>query len=461
MKTIFKNIYIKCQYDYLYNFSQKMVDYTLSSYEEALRTYDLNVEDLKYRSSKEMEDLVEVFNRTQKDVQNDPFLSLSEKSRTLRKRQEWFDKIKKEKEKQLKMDLEVETKNRENFIAQNWWFDYYCFTFLNEISKLKSEKLWEVDQELVKKQEELARLQAEIESKQQEFDALKWELDSIQSVTLHEAFFEFDVMPRIKKVEVDLKALVEEHKDDYDFSQDFVGRTIRCLIKECKKQKGLLNYEWWKLKLSFDTVDNWTKWQTAALKAEVLNILKNWGFVISKMKTGKSDLKEKNADINATLMSISFKRREDLWTNELYWKEVLLHLDKNDIQWRVDVFKGLWFSFANEWAFIRQVETARWEWVDLVEDIDRWIQLYLVKSGAIEPRMSDDKKQYFKISLDCRQRNPRILMTMDPSEWMKILCVAPHVDYDNILRGQTKNYFQSWKWDWIKKWKQWRKTWRA
>jgi hypothetical protein len=68
-------------------------------------------------------------------------------------------------------------------------------------------------------------------------------LDSIQSVTLHEAFFEFDVMPRIKKVEVDLKALVEEHKDDYDFSQDFVGRTIRCLIKECKKQKGLLNYE--------------------------------------------------------------------------------------------------------------------------------------------------------------------------------------------------------------------------
>jgi hypothetical protein len=68
-------------------------------------------------------------------------------------------------------------------------------------------------------------------------------LKSIQSSTLHEAFFEFDVMPRIKKVEEKLEALVKKHKNDYTFPQDFVSRTIRCLTKECKKQKGLLNYE--------------------------------------------------------------------------------------------------------------------------------------------------------------------------------------------------------------------------
>jgi hypothetical protein len=89
----------------------------------------------------------------------------------------------------------------------------------------------------------LARLQAEIKSKQQEVSDLKSDLNSIQSGTLHEAFFEFDVMPRIKKVEVELEKLVDEHKSDYALSQDFVGRTIRCLTKECKKQKGLLNYE--------------------------------------------------------------------------------------------------------------------------------------------------------------------------------------------------------------------------
>lgn len=438
-----------------------MVDYTLSSYEEALKTYDQNIENLKSSSSKEIEDLSEVFCRTQKNVQDDQFLSSSEKSRVLKKRQEWFDKLKKEKEKQLKLDLDTEFKNKENFKTQNWWFDYHCFVTLNEINKIKEEKLWEISQDLAKKQEELARLQAEIESKQQEVDELKWSLNSIQSGTLHEAFFEFDVMPKIKEVEVELMKLVDAHKGDYALSQDFVGRTIRCLTKECKKQNWLLNYEWWKLQLSFDTVENWMKWESDALKRDLFNILTDWGFLISKMKTQKSDLREENADINATLVSISSKRRESVLPNELYWREILLYLDKNDIQWRMNIFKGLWFSFADERAFIKQVETARWEWVNLIEDIDKWLQLYLVKPGGIESRTSDDKKAYFKISLDCKQRNPRILMTMDPDEWMKILCVAPHVDYDNILRGQTKNYFQTWKWNWIKKWKQWRKTWRA
>lgn len=436
-----------------------MVDYTLSSYKEALNSYDSKIESLRDSSSKEIADLTELFDKTQRDVENDQFLSLSEKSRLLRKRQEWFDKIKKEKGKQLKIDLDVENENRENFMAQNWWFDYHCFTFLNEISKSKSERISEINQELAKKQEELARLQAEIKSKQQEVDGLKWDLESIQSSTLHEAFFEFDVMPRIKKVEANLKTFVEENKDDYVFSQDFVGRIIRYLTKECKKQNGLLNYEWWKLQLSFDTVENRTKWESVALKWEVINILVDSGFEISKMKTQKSDLRDENIGNGINLMS--YKRRESVLPNKLYLGEILLNLDKNDIQWRVNIFKELWFSFANEWAFIKQVETARSEWVDLIEDIDRWLQMYIVKPGGIEPRTSDDKKVYLKISLDCRQRNPRILMKMDPNVWMTILCVAPHVDYDNILRGQTKNYFQTWKWNWIKKWKQWRKTWRA
>jgi hypothetical protein len=50
-------------------------------------------------------------------------------------------------------------------------------------------------------------------------------------------------MPRIRKVEEKLNVLVEKHKKDLALSQDFVSRTIRCLTKECKKQKGLLNYE--------------------------------------------------------------------------------------------------------------------------------------------------------------------------------------------------------------------------
>jgi prefoldin subunit 5 len=65
-----------------------MVDYTLTSYEEALKTYDKNIEDLKGHSSKEIDDLVEVFNKTQKDLQDDQFLSLSEKEYVLEKRQE-------------------------------------------------------------------------------------------------------------------------------------------------------------------------------------------------------------------------------------------------------------------------------------------------------------------------------------------------------------------------------------
>ena len=438
-----------------------MVDYTLSSYEEALKTYDQNIEDLKNRSSKEVQDLAEVFYRTQKDVQNDPFLPLSEKSRVLKKRQKRFDSLKKEKEEQLESDLDAELKNKEKFVTQNWWFDYHCFVTLSEISKLKERELGEISRELEKKQEELARLQAELESKQKEVDDLKLDLNTIQTGTLHETFFQLDVMPRIKKVELALKAL--DGQNDYNLSKDFVSRTIRCLIKECKKQRGELNYDWWKLELSFDTVENWVKWEDLELKGKLINILTDEGFIVSKMKAINPDLSKLNVTTSRIALMPKFNRK---WENNfggmpLYVKERLLILDKDDIKWRVDIFKQLSFCFADESAFIRQVETARSEWVDLIEDIDKRLNQYVNKLWNIELRTSDDKKQYFKIPLECNQRNARILMEMDQDGVMRILCVAPHVDYDNILRWQTKNYFQTWKGNWTKKWKQWRKTWRA
>lgn len=438
-----------------------MVDYTLSSYEEALKTYDQNVENLKYTSSNEIENLTEVFHRTQKDVENDPFLSLSEKSRMLKKRQEGFDKLKKEKEKKLEMDVNSEVKNKEDFLAQDWWFHYHCFKTLSEISKLKEVELCEVSKELEKKQEELARLQAELEAKQKEADDLKLDLNTIQTGTLHETFFQLDVMPRIKKVESALKVL--EGQNEYNLSKDFVNRTIRCLTKECKKQNGELNYEWWKLELSFDTVENWIKWEDLEVKGKLISILTDGGFVVTKMEAIKPDLSELNVTLSKTSLMPRFNRK---WENEfgnmpLYVRERLLILDKDDIQWRIDIFKQLSFSFANEPAFIKQVEMARSEWVNLIEDIDKWLNQYVNKLWNIELRTSDDKKQYFKIPLDCNQRNARILMEMGQNGVMRILCVAPHVDYDNILRWQTKNYFQTWKWNWTKRWKQWRKTWRA
>jgi len=444
-------------------FSKVMTDYTLSSYEEALKIYDQNAENLKDRYSKEIEELEDVFNKTQEDVKNDQFLLWTERARMLRKRKEWFIKIQKEKEKQLKADLDAENEHKDEFVLQNGWFDYHCFVILTEISKAKEEKLWEVNQELVKKQEELARLKAEIEAKEQEANDLKWDLASIQTETLHEAFFEFDVMPRIKKVESDLTTLVEENKNDYAFPEGFVSRTVRCLTKECKKQKESLNYEWWQLKLSFNTVERRTEWESSKLKDRVISILRDWGFLVEKMEIKKPDLKAENMDID--ISSITFtpiiRIHDNDVPNKQYLKDRLSHLEKDDIQWRMEIFKQLLFSFANESAFIKQVETARSEWVDLIEDIDRWLQVYIDTRGGISPRTSDDKREFLKISLGCNLKNPRILMTMDPIEWMKILCVAPHIDYDNILRGQTTNYFQTWKWDWTKKWKQWRKTWRA
>ncbi|MBO7094816.1 hypothetical protein J6V86_01180 [bacterium] len=52
-----------------------MIEYTLSSYEEALKVYDQNAQSLRDRFSKEIEDLTEVFNRTQSEVEGDQFLS--------------------------------------------------------------------------------------------------------------------------------------------------------------------------------------------------------------------------------------------------------------------------------------------------------------------------------------------------------------------------------------------------
>lgn len=440
-----------------------MEKYTLSSYEEALKTYDQNVENLKKRHSNEIEELTKDFDKRKQCDESDQFLSSGEKNRLLKKRQEWFDRIKKEKERALKVDLATEDEHKKDFIAQNWWFDYHCFTTLREISKAKEDRLWEIDDEIARKQEELARLQAEIEQRQQEASNLKWDIESIQTGTLHETFFNFDVIPRVKKVESALEQLVEEHKNDYEFPQDFVSRTVRCLNKECRKQDKAWNYEWWKLQLSFDTVQNRTKWESNEISEKVASILSDCWFEVVRMSLTKPDL----SGINVSTSNGRISPRLNMRVNEhnfdaQYLRVKLLALNENDIQWRMDIFKQLSFSFADESVFIKQVEAARSEWVNLLVDIDKWLQQYINKPWGIEPRISDDKKEYFKISLDCNQRNVRILMTFDHEEKiMKILCVAPHVDYDNILRGQTQNYFQTWKWNWTKKWKQWRKTWRA
>lgn len=441
-----------------------MADYTLSLYEEALKVYDQNAWDIKCCFDKELEDLTDLFNKWQEDTEKDQFLSLSEKKRMLKKRQEWFDRLRKERENQLQADLQVEREKKEEFKSQNWWFDYHCFVTINELNKLKEAELWELNQELIRKQEELARLQKEIKAKQQEVDNVQNDLNAIKTGTLHDVFFELDVMPRIKNVELALKALVLDHNDEYDFPQDFVDRTIRCLIKESKKEKEDLNYEDWKLKLSFNTVENRTKWESQNLKDKVISILTDWWFIVSKSAGYKPKFQVQNKEIptfSTVWTSIYARKSEHEWVNKQYLKEKLTLLDKTDIRWRIDIFKQLSFSFANESAFIKQVETASAEWVDLIEDIDRWLQQYMVKPFGIEPRIADDKKEYYKISLDCKQRNPRMLMVMVPSVWLNILCVAPHIDYDNILRWQTTNYFQTWKWDWTKRWKQWRKTWRA
>ena len=440
-----------------------MEKYTLSSYEEALKTYDQNVENLKKRHSNEIEELTKDFDKRKQCDESDQFLSSGEKNRLLKKRQEWFDRIKKEKERALKVDLATEDEHKKDFIAQNWWFDYHCFTTLREISKAKEDRLWEIDDEIARKQEELARLQAEIEQRQQEASNLKWDIESIQTGTLHETFFNFDVIPRVKKVESALEQLVEEHKNDYEFPQDFVSRTVRCLNKECRKQDKAWNYEWWKLQLSFDTVQNRTKWESNEISEKVASILSDCWFEVVRMSLTKPDL----SGINVSTSNGRISPRLNMRVNEhnfdaQYLRVKLLALNENDIQWRMDIFKQLSFSFADESVFIKQVEAARSEWVNLLVDIDKWLQQYINKLWGIEPRTSDDKKEYYKISLDCNQRNVRILMRFDYEEMtMKILCVAPHVDYDNILRGQTQNYFQIWKWNWTKKWKQWRKTWRA
>ena len=57
-----------------------MADYTLSSYEEALKVYDQNAWDIKCRFDKELEDLTDLFNKWQEDTEKDQFLSLSEKN---------------------------------------------------------------------------------------------------------------------------------------------------------------------------------------------------------------------------------------------------------------------------------------------------------------------------------------------------------------------------------------------
>ena len=440
-----------------------MEKYTLSSYEEALKTYDQNAENLKKRHSNEIEELTKDFDKRKQCDESDQFLSSGEKNRLLKKRQEWFDRIKKEKERALKVDLATEDEHKKDFIAQNWWFDYHCFTTLREISKAKEDRLWEIDDEIARKQEELARLQAEIEQRQQEASNLKWDIESIQTGTLHETFFNFDVMPRVKKVELALEQLVEGHKNDYEFPQDFVSRTVRCLNKECRKQDKSWNYEWWKLQLSFDTVQNRTKWESNEISEKVASILNDCWFEVVRMSLTKPDLSGINVSTSNGRISPRLNMRVNGQNFDAqYLRGKLLTLADDNIQWRIDIFKQLSFSFENESAFIKQVETARSEWVNVLVDIDKWLQQYINKPWGIEPRISDDKKEYFKISLDCNQRNVRILMTFDHEEKiMKILCVAPHVDYDNILRGQTQNYFQTWKWNWTKKWKQWRKTWRA
>lgn len=351
---------------------------------------------------------------------------------------------------------------------------------LNQNKDNYKSQIWEALEEILDKEEnvlqqaDISTIQARIEwlnkkipwlekqlrSKKSDYKQILKELNGIISEDPEK---EKEMMEALKYAEIwmlirKLKRPLQDLMDKHNVWKEFLRSLCRYLRNEWKFSRGMALLNWEEdlnLQISQKHVDQWTKKYWADFIQDLVQLLcVEWIKVIQeKSKDENEDKKEiqEHETSNQPISSEENKKRNLI---------KMLEGSKN-ISDSISILRYLWFRFENEEAFINQVEEAENEWLSWVaENINRWIVKYMIGAWTIDYKKSK-KRNWYRIALSCNGRNPRILLKRDENWDYTIVCIAPHEDYENILQWQTKNYFQTWKWNWMERGESWWKKWRA
>lgn len=304
-------------------------------------------------------------------------------------------------------------------------------------------------------------LERQLRWRKSDYKQIKKELDWIVSENpenekeMWEALKYAEIWMLIRKISEPIQNLMEQS----GIWKEFIGALRRYLRKEWKLSRGKALLSWEEnaeLQIFQKHINQWEKKYWIDFVKKLVQILREeWMDVIQERPTEEMENDEGLDDSSSNNSLVS--------SEEVKNKNIIKMLENsNSISDSISILKYLWFIFENEETFINQVKEAENEWlVWVVENINRWIIKFIIGSWTIDHKKTSLWMNWYRIALNCNGRNPRILLKIDRNFKYKIVCIAPHEDYENILLWQTKNCFQLWKWNWMKRGESWWKKWRA
>lgn len=304
-------------------------------------------------------------------------------------------------------------------------------------------------------------LEKQLRSKKSDYKQILKELDGIVSEDsekekeMIEALKYAEIWMLIRKLREPLQNLMDKH----GIWIEFLRSLCRYLRNEWKFSRGIAFLNWeedGKLQISQKHIGHWEKKYWVNFIQDLVQLLgEEWIEVIQDELEDEEESSEEAQEAELDNQPISSEENEK--------RNIIKMLENsNSISDSISILKYLWFRFENKEAFVKQVEEAQGEWLLWVaENINRWIIKYMIGKWEIDYRKSKKKWYWYRIALNCNGRNPRILLKKDENWEYTVVCIAPHDDYENILQWQTKNYFQTWKWNWMERGENWWKKWRA
>ena len=444
---------------------------------EALAEQDKKIDDFKsmsgceYRLYQVLIGVIEAEEKEKKMCERDIsvipiIIEQLKKELSLKKSEQQVASQRKKVASQRKSVLEVLNKevltlneNRDNYKSQIW-------EALEEILDEEENVLQQADISTIQTRIEwlskkIPWLEKQLRWKKSDYKQILKELNGIISENAEkekemiEALKYAEIWMLIRKLREPLQDLMDKH----NVWKEFLRSLCRYLRNEWKFSRGMAFLNWEedeKLQISQKHVDQWTKkYWVDFIQDLVQLLLEEWIEIIQEELKDEEEGEEEIQEPETSNKPISSEENEK--RKLIKWLE-----NSNSISDSISVLKYLWFRFEDEDAFVSQVREAQNEWLQWVaENINRWIIKYMIGVWNIDYRNGKKGVNWCRIALSCNGRKPRILLKRNENWDYTIVCIAPHKDYENILLWQTKNYFQTWEWNWMERGENWGKKWRA
>ena len=281
--------------------------------------------------------------------------------------------------------------------------------------------------------EEIARELAEAISAEAKAEEVEKEYKNKKAEIVKERDEAAKVTEKIRREnnewDLDLLVIKEELDDLNLLKPDTIKKIVKCLGKE------------WKM-IPMSHVDSWFEWDENGIKVKnrFLSILSDYGREVYEDKKGKAKTSSYSAPKSAqdNLLdekALLLKEVSEISMLKYAWRKIHRYL------W---IYEKLWYVIKDKESLSAQLHAAYDYHPSVLNDIKK----DLIKKIQDPVNNKPEKKKwgsdtFFVIDLYCDGVNWRIILAEDKKT---ILCAAPHIPYERILRWEIKNLTQVFDW---------------